>query len=444
MKRHIDHPCPPEPLKAPEQAGTCSATFIIHLVTPLFGGGVEPGSNDPVTLIRGPSIRGQLRFWWRATRGAAFANPKELRAQEGRIWGTTTHPSPVVVEVVETQAFAEDQQRWPVRRSHSRGGVTRVPSPHDHFPAYALFPFQGEPRKIQLKATFEIRVSWSIPIEMKKERAEDISKDVNAALWAWVNFGGLGARTRRGCGALYCEALSPGRTKDINEWYVEKLREFGIPVDEPAREWPTLPPRILMHPEEVKCFQAWNQVVSLLQKFRQAPGIGRNPGSGKTPGRSRWPEPESIREISREQKRLSRRPSGQKPRQDGIPVHYFPRAEFGMPIKFENLDAGLKPTLQPAENVSRMTSPVILKPLALSKEKAFPLILCLKTKPLRSAILKGEGLKSVHSVDESQIRNKALSKYPKSPMASRTTGGSALEAFLSFAKEKKQGFEEVG
>src|SRR5947209_16197898 len=40
-----------------------------ELITPLFGGGVEPKKNNLEQLINGKSIRGQLRFWWRACRG---------------------------------------------------------------------------------------------------------------------------------------------------------------------------------------------------------------------------------------------------------------------------------------------------------------------------------------------------------------------------------------
>ncbi len=51
-----------------------SVRYDVLLATTMFGGGVDAGSqdvatNDPVTPIRGTEIRGQLRFWWRATRG---------------------------------------------------------------------------------------------------------------------------------------------------------------------------------------------------------------------------------------------------------------------------------------------------------------------------------------------------------------------------------------
>src|SRR5579862_2869390 len=61
-----------------------ASSYVIKVVTPLFGGGVDPGENDPHTLIRGTAIRGHLRFWWRATRGARFKDAGELAEEEGK------------------------------------------------------------------------------------------------------------------------------------------------------------------------------------------------------------------------------------------------------------------------------------------------------------------------------------------------------------------------
>jgi CRISPR-associated protein Cmr1 len=80
-----------------------------ELITPLFGGGVEPNTPDPVTTIRATEIRGHLRFWWRATRGGQFATIEELKAKEDEIWGTAAKfdkdgkaygPSPVSISVL--------------------------------------------------------------------------------------------------------------------------------------------------------------------------------------------------------------------------------------------------------------------------------------------------------------------------------------------------------
>ena len=64
MGRKLTMECPAAPENAFEvfeKERVCQTTYHIELVTPLFGGGAVAGENDPVTLIRGPGSRGNLR-----------------------------------------------------------------------------------------------------------------------------------------------------------------------------------------------------------------------------------------------------------------------------------------------------------------------------------------------------------------------------------------------
>lgn len=64
MTRPIKVTCPDVPKDiASHHPGTIPKKYAIEVITPLFGGGVEAGKNDPITLIRPSSIRGHLRFW---------------------------------------------------------------------------------------------------------------------------------------------------------------------------------------------------------------------------------------------------------------------------------------------------------------------------------------------------------------------------------------------
>ena len=54
----------------------------ISVITPLFGGGAEPGVADLLAPVRASSIRGHLRFWWRACKCANFATADELFGAE--------------------------------------------------------------------------------------------------------------------------------------------------------------------------------------------------------------------------------------------------------------------------------------------------------------------------------------------------------------------------
>src|SRR5439155_10751241 len=84
-------PCPRVP--ADRSTGHTIRDYSIRLITPLFGGGVEAGEPDASLPIRGTSIRGQLQFWWRATRGAGFATRDALFHRHAEVWGTTERAS---------------------------------------------------------------------------------------------------------------------------------------------------------------------------------------------------------------------------------------------------------------------------------------------------------------------------------------------------------------
>ncbi|MGB7213436.1 MAG: type III-B CRISPR module RAMP protein Cmr1, partial [Gammaproteobacteria bacterium] len=50
----------------------------LEVLTPILGGSHQTRAIDDVDVIRAPSVRGHLRFWWRALYAAQFANTNEL------------------------------------------------------------------------------------------------------------------------------------------------------------------------------------------------------------------------------------------------------------------------------------------------------------------------------------------------------------------------------
>jgi len=188
MPRSISESCPTRPGNAEAWPATAFETLDlqIQVVTPMFGGGVEAGEPDPVILIRPSSIRGHLRFWWRATRGAACQTIEELKRREVEIFGDTEHPSPVIVEVrVTSSGVTKPCASLPPGKS--------FPKFADDHPPYALFPFQGNAREgIPIRSGVV-----NVKFRLRKQCSKSLVSDVTASLWAWTNFGGLGARSRR-------------------------------------------------------------------------------------------------------------------------------------------------------------------------------------------------------------------------------------------------------
>jgi len=426
--------CPSPP--AERASGRVEKRYRISLITPLFGGGAEPGQPDEDFPIRGTAIRGQLEFWWRATCGATFATHKDLFARHAKIWGTTEKASSVEVSISHTKICPLKRCANYTRKKDGKLQLRWEDIFKGQELPYALFPFQGQltdDRKIVSAEPAQYIEDASFTLKLRYP--QELSEDVEAAVRAWVNFGGLGARTRRGCGALLCKELAPKNAGDLEPWFRDNFKLSGGE----ARPWPTIPGSVLAEKLEQTPIDAWKKVIGLLQKLRQGKEVGRNKGGDKNPGRSRWPEPETIRRV------IGKR-SRQHARMTYIPDDAFPRAEFGLPIVFHFKDKGDPPdtVLYPSDDPSgepreRMASPLILKPLALANGKAVPLILHLVTPPLTGVVLK-QGSDRLPLPSTTVVRDKHLASYPCSPL-SASASGSAIDAFLSHARGN--GFREI-
>jgi CRISPR-associated protein Cmr1 len=322
-----------------------SLELDVNVATVLYGGGAEAGRNDSFDPFRIPSIRGQLRFWWRATRGGAFENSEELRAAEAQIWGDTVQASAVKLRILSAQPGVEKPAARP--RPDGRGW-------DDEQPRYVLFPAQENRKNVG-----RIYTGGSFRLEVRAP--EPLIADVDSALWAWFAFGGIGGRTRRGCGSLYCKTYA-------HTWKAEAMLGDGLP-----RGWPTLKGGTgVMGTKKSPWANCWQECIDMLQTFRQDRPRPR--------ARSKWPEPDEIRRI-RETHASNHEPVNL--------LRGFPRAALGLPILFHFKTPGdpEQNTLNVVDSDDvelRMASPVILKPFAVSATEAVPLLLVLNTQPLKS------------------------------------------------------------
>ena len=311
-------------------------TVRCRLITPMFGGGVTPGEVDREMPIRASALRGQLRFWWRLLYGAD-REPSDLFAVESAMWGGISSKGPRTSRVTlqVRRAMNRGPGNLPASSvpSGAQGGVQLAPEDKLDLPAYALIPDPENKGRSLLKAghNFDLvlRFTQTVTCQQRKEVLE--------ALRWWASFAGVGARTRRGFGAVKAASddveLAPVTAEEVRRrggWMVS-----GQP--------------------ESNAIKAWRDAVNMLQRFRQGPDVGRNPGQGNRPGRSRWPEPDVIRRAA------GRHAPMHEPehRARGL----YPRAAFGLPIVFHFKD-GEDPRDQVLNPVGhdRMASPLILRP----------------------------------------------------------------------------------
>ncbi|MEJ5297979.1 MAG: type III-B CRISPR module RAMP protein Cmr1 [Armatimonadota bacterium] len=418
---------------APPRRETIS--LELSLITPMFGGSTEAGQVDPDRPVNAKSIRGHLRFWWRACRAGQFASAEDMFRREAEIWGAAgeygTDGKPVLGQGAVDLEVAIKERGQPVpcatyrKQKRDPTQYQSMPQFNDEYPAYALFPFQGKlakdrrgievpPTKCLERLTFVLRLS--VPGGVREE--------VDCALRAWILFGGVGARTRRGCGAL---AQAPPSDK-----WLHGLADLFSPHG--RAEWamfPQLGGSCVLLGERQNHLQAWSTAVNLMRDFRQRPDFARNPGRDNRPGRSRWPEPDSIRDVRRQWA------EGHEPSHPARP--FYPRADLGLPIVFHFKDGNRgdpqdpDPTLEAAgKDKTRMASAIILKPVAISESQSVPLVLLLNTPHIYDEAAPGAKLKEVRG--QSIARTELLNAAKAGQVAPMKGEPDVRKAFLNFAR----------
>ena len=441
-----------DPQSIPEAKGH-QVSYTVKVITPIYGGGVEAGVPDEDMPIRATAIRGQLRYWWRFLQSHHLNEDRRLSGtalfnREREIWGgmsddpTKDYSSKIFIKINNKSPY----QSGPCCEYTSSGTDSRGKTKyslaflHD-IPQYAMFPGQGKspsspdydertdkPHNVLLPD-----IIFTLSIKSNSELNEDDWNSILNTLRWWSCFGGLGARTRRGLGSVEIEGLESVTREEAAKYGCE-LRRINA----------------------ASPMAAWNTAIKKLHHFRQGVGEGRNQKKdqngglvfwGKKPnqvpaqGGSRWPEPDSLREICKTHSKRHR------------PTHKarlsFPRAAFGLPIifKFNNQDEKQgdpqQTEIRPNDS-ERMASPLILKAMA-THEGYKAIALLLPDTALKNLRLQLHGIPDkpdgLTPEKENEWKEKDWEKWPENwwetnksglvkPINNR--GSDALNAFLEF------------
>lgn len=323
-------------------------TREFEFLTPMFGGGTRVREFDPITPVRVPSIRGQLRFWWRAANPRGLSTLEELSKAEAEVFGNTSRRSRLIVRVIRQPSAPEaidvfedflKDDRW---RTKELLGADA---------SYGAFPLRGERDRagVVVKPHGQLHAFGGFTLQFCYPR--DVQRDVDAAIWAWSTFGGLGGRTRRGFGAVHLTVASPALGIE------EGFREYVQCAADSWSLWPRLKRFDIGSTLYSSGPAAHQSLLRVLRELRQGPDSGRRARHDRpTPGRSYWPEPDAIRRIT-----------GDRATDHHIPVtkvDAFPRAAFGLPIVFHFKDRGDPPDrhLLPLSG-DRWASPLVFRPV---------------------------------------------------------------------------------
>lgn len=195
---------------------TTWTTFTLRVDTPLFSGDLE--NDDAASIVRVPSIRGALRFWYRAVAARyGIRDLIHLAASEAEIFGNTHHRSPIRMRISRFPSSTTRKRMMPRWATHAHNGF----SGPQYLLGQGLWKHKAglERPCLPVDAEFELAVRF--------DDNDDTTNRFLAALWAWLTYGGLGARVRRGFGRLSlldtdglpdgCRVPLPYPTDDVDQ-----------------------------------------------------------------------------------------------------------------------------------------------------------------------------------------------------------------------------------
>jgi CRISPR-associated protein Cmr1 len=345
-----------------------------------------------VDIIRVPTVRGHLRFWWRALHAHECPTAADLARRERDLWGGVGG---------DEGARSRVEVRVDVDRSSVREADSRVdPRQQGDEAYYALWPARatkrGEPDAPRLLPELRFQLLLLAPAERMRE--------VEDAVRAWVLWGGYGGRTRRGLGSLTVEGdvskwLPLGPRQDELSRVFGGLALLGAPPQGGALQMPLLRGARLCHgAPQREPERAWTQALKWLREFRQGqpPGRGKGPasryarewGDPRRPGRSNWPEPDKIRRLLAPDMGA---PWAHPARAEYSEEAAWPRAGFGLPIpiRFQDKDRTTAKYRHPDPGEvelrwhdgkgvrERLASPLIVKAMPLADGSFVPIALWL-------------------------------------------------------------------
>lgn len=175
-------------------------TLTCELLTPLHGGGVVARESDKDLPIRATEIRGGLRFWWRvlAQYKWGYATPQILREKEFALWGgidDSGHASLVFFRVHMHNALQLVSHKQYASSMNAPLG-------------YALFTTRKTNTGLPEMKLGKEGLQWTLAYAFDRKISDEQREQVLETLRWWATLGGIGGRTRRGCGVFAVQGLN--------------------------------------------------------------------------------------------------------------------------------------------------------------------------------------------------------------------------------------------
>ncbi len=172
------------------------------VVTPCF-----LGSAAHEAELRLPSIKGALRFWWRALNYARIAQKTNsiiaeelLRQEEGKLFGSSDQGQSPLIMRLDTKSLPKVEENEVLR--NESGNVVGAGA---RYLGYGVMDFRGKLTRSCLKAPFE----FDLQIGVREKDTEKLNQ-ILPALKLLGLLGGLGSKSRKGYGSLNLISICNG------------------------------------------------------------------------------------------------------------------------------------------------------------------------------------------------------------------------------------------
>ena len=171
--------------------------YECEVLSPMFIGGAKPLDAE----LRPPTIKGALRFWWRAMHGNL--DIKELKEKENEVFGSGGGDNPTKSKV---WISVENISGQPQIKDFPESSKITVKTPKGEkkvrildYLAFGLTKFENG-RTIIEKKYFGQGTLFNIRLGYDEKLDEKLQKEIELAFHFLSYFGGLGAKSRNGFG----------------------------------------------------------------------------------------------------------------------------------------------------------------------------------------------------------------------------------------------------
>lgn len=174
--------------------------FDVEVITPLFLGGADPKKAE----LRVPSIKGALRFWWRAMYGSD--DLEDMKKREGRVFGSTTEKSSFSIQLRDTDNIKCILDALPkgLKVATQSKGKT-FPISIIEYLAYGLCEYsRAEKKNVYTKQYIPSQTRFKIAFVINNQTFKD---QILNSLGMLSNYGGLGSHSRNGFGSIKIDGI---------------------------------------------------------------------------------------------------------------------------------------------------------------------------------------------------------------------------------------------